>query len=63
MGRRIRPETADATLVIQTLEPDGEARLQRAAGELARHAADDLGARCHWAIASALHPCVSLPPD
>ncbi len=60
---RIRPETADATLVIQTLEPDGEARLQRAAEEFARHAADDLGARCHWAIASAEHPCVSLPPD
>ena len=27
------------------------------------HAADDLGARCDWAIASAQHPFVNLPPD
>lgn len=58
---RIRGDTVDATLVIQTLERDGEARLSRAADELARHAKEDLGAICRWAIASASEPQVCLP--
>ena len=58
---RIRAETRDATLVIQTLDPDGEARLTQAAEELTHHIEEDLGAACHWAIASARSPQVTLP--
>jgi DNA/RNA-binding domain of Phe-tRNA-synthetase-like protein len=58
---RIRAETRDATLVIQTLETDGEARLTQAAAEFAHHAKADLGATCHWAIASSQSPQVALP--
>jgi DNA/RNA-binding domain of Phe-tRNA-synthetase-like protein len=57
---RIRAKTTAATLVIQTLEPDGEDRLSRAAEDFARHARDDLGAACRWAIASAARPRVDL---
>ena len=57
---RIRPETRDATLVLQTLAVDGEERLTKAAEELTRHAADDLGASCAWAIASADTPLVEV---
>ena len=57
---RIRPETRDALVVIQTLAADGEARLHAAAETFAELAAQDLGATCHWAIASAARPCVDL---
>ncbi len=57
---RIQPTTVDATLVLQTLSPDGEDRLTRAAGELARHAENDLGATCAWAIAGAETPVVEV---
>ncbi len=57
---RIQPTTRDATLVLQTLAADGEERLTRAAEELAKHARDDLGATCAWAIASADTPLVEV---
>ena len=57
---RIRPETRDATLVLQTLEADGQSRLSAAAAELSHHVTADLGGRCHWAIASADAPAISL---
>lgn len=57
---RIRPETRAATLVLQTLAPDGEARLTAAAEQLAACAAADLGAACRWAIASAETPRVEV---
>ena len=57
---RIHPETRDATLVLQTLAVDGEERLTNAAEKLAKHARDDLGAACAWAIASADAPLVTL---
>ena len=57
---RIRPETRDATLVLQTLEPDGAERLAAAAEELSALAAQDLGATCRWAIAGAGTPRVEL---
>ncbi len=53
---RIRPETSDAAVVIQTLAADGAERLARAAEELASLAASDLGATCRWAVASAAAP-------
>ena len=57
---RIQPHTTDATLVLQTLAADGEERLTNAAEELARHARDDLGATCAWAIASVDAPLVEV---
>ena len=60
---RIRPETRDATLVLQTLEADGEARLTAAAEALTALAAADLGAAGRWAIASAERPQVELELD
>ncbi|MCH7555813.1 MAG: hypothetical protein IIC08_07480 [Proteobacteria bacterium] len=57
---RIQPATTDATLVLQTLADDGAERLTQAAEELAKHARDDLGASCAWAIASADTPVVEL---
>ena len=57
---RIRAETEDALVVIQTLAADGEARLTAAAETFAHLAGQDLGARCHWAIASADRPAVDL---
>ena len=57
---RIRPTTHDATLVLQTLADDGAARLKTAAEELAKHARDDLGATCDWAIAGADTPMVAV---
>lgn len=60
---RIRPETRDATLVLQTLEADGEARLTAAAEALTALAAEDLGATGRWAIASAERPRVELKLD
>lgn len=58
---RIRAETLDAAVVLQTLDPDGTARLTEAAAELAAHAGRDLGASCHWAIASADAPTICVP--
>lgn len=57
---RIRAETVDAAVVLQTLDPNGTARLTDAAAELATLASRDLGARCHWAIASAETPAISV---
>jgi DNA/RNA-binding domain of Phe-tRNA-synthetase-like protein len=57
---RIRPETRDAVVAIETLEPDGEARLQGAIGLLRHHAEGGLGAKTHWAIASKALPSVTL---
>ena len=57
---RIQPATTDATLVLQTLADGGAERLTQAAEELAKHAGDDLGASCAWAIASADAPVVEL---
>ena len=57
---RIQPATTDATLVLQTLADDGAERLNTAAEELAKHARDDLGATCAWAIASADTPVVVI---
>ncbi len=54
------PGTGSAALVLQTLAGDGESRLRAAAGELAQHAADDLGARARWAIASKDAPDVTV---
>ncbi len=50
---RIQPTTRDATVVLQTLADDGAERLTNAAEELAKHAREDLGATCAWAIANA----------
>lgn len=58
---RVRAETVNAAVVLQTLDPNGTARLTEAAAELAAHAGRDLGASCHWAIASADSPTISLP--
>ncbi|MEM7225202.1 MAG: phenylalanine--tRNA ligase beta subunit-related protein [Pseudomonadota bacterium] len=61
---RIRPETRDTLVVIQTLADDGEARLSAAAERFAQLAGQDLGATCHWSIANAAMPHVTLPtPD
>jgi DNA/RNA-binding domain of Phe-tRNA-synthetase-like protein len=60
---RVTAETRDAVVVLQTLEEDGTARLTAAAEELACAAADHLGARCSWAIASAATPQVTLDVD
>ncbi len=57
---RIQPTTRDATLVLQTLADDGAERLTSAAEELTKHAQDDLGATCDWAIASADAPTVAV---
>ena len=57
---RIQPSTTDATLVLQTLADDGAERLASAAEELTKHARDDLGATCDWAIASADAPTVAV---
>lgn len=57
---RVRPETRDAVVVLQTLAPDGARRLTCAAEDLARQCADHLGARCTWAVASRDRPRVSL---
>ncbi len=57
---RIQPSTTDATLVLQTLSLDGAERLTSVAEELAKHARDDLGASCAWAIASADEPVVVI---
>ncbi len=57
---RIQPSTTDATLVLQTLSDDGAERLASAAEELTKHARDDLGATCDWAIASADAPTVAV---
>ena len=54
------PGTRSAALVLQTLAWDGDSRLRAAAAELAQHAADDLGARAQWAIASAEVPDVAV---
>jgi DNA/RNA-binding domain of Phe-tRNA-synthetase-like protein len=57
---RILPTTRDATVVLQTLADDGTERLTNAAEELAKHARDDLGATCTWAIASTDTPVVQI---
>ncbi len=57
---RIQESTVDATLVLQTLSNDGADRLSRAAEELTKHARDDLGATCDWALASADAPTVAV---
>ena len=57
---RIRPETRDALVAIETLEPDGEARLQGAIGLFRHHAEGSLGAKTQWAIASKALPSVTL---
>jgi len=57
---RILPTTRDATVVLQTLADDGTERLTSAAEELAKHARDDLGATCTWAIASVDAPQVEI---
>lgn len=58
---RVRAETVNAAVVLQTLDPNGTAPLTEAAAELAAHAGRDFGASCHWAIASADSPTISLP--
>ncbi len=58
---RIRADTVNAAVVLQSLDPNGTARLSEAAAELAAHACRDLGARCHWAIAGAKQPAISVP--
>ena len=60
---RIRAETEDAVVVVQTLAPDGAARLEQAARCFAAQASEHLGARCQWAIAGPDQPKVSLPLD
>ena len=57
---RIRPETRDALVAIETLEPDGETRLQGASGLFRHHAEGGLGAKSSWAIASKARPSVTL---
>lgn len=57
---RIRPETRDAVVLIQTLEPDGETRLAGAIGLFRHHAEGGLGAQSQWAIASKALPSVTL---
>jgi DNA/RNA-binding domain of Phe-tRNA-synthetase-like protein len=57
---RIRPETRDALIVIQTLEPDGAERLAKAIAEFATIAREALGATSRWVVASAEAPVVGL---
>lgn len=57
---RIRPETREATVVIQTLEPDGERRLAAAIDLFRTYAERDLGAETHWAVASSAQPIVTI---
>ena len=57
---RIRAETRDAVIVIQTLQPDGERRLGHAIGLFRTHVEHDLKAASHWAIASAAQPTVAV---
>jgi DNA/RNA-binding domain of Phe-tRNA-synthetase-like protein len=53
---RIREETSQATVVIQTLEDPEGGRLEAAAAAFAAHVSEDLGARCRWAIADRANP-------
>jgi len=57
---RIRPATREAVVVFETLEPDGETRLQGAIGLFRHHAESGLGAKTHWAIASKAMPSLTL---
>ncbi len=53
---RIREETSQATVVIQTLEDPEGGRLEAAAAAFAAHVSEDLGARCRWTIADRANP-------
>ena len=57
---RIRPETKDALIVVQTVEEDGAERLAKATAEFTALARDGLGAQSRWVIASAAAPVVRL---
>jgi DNA/RNA-binding domain of Phe-tRNA-synthetase-like protein len=57
---RVRVDTREALVVIQTLEKDGEARLQRAIADFSELAERALGAASRWAIASVRTPEVSV---
>jgi len=57
---RIRAETKDALIVVQTLEEDGAERLARATAEFTALARDGLGAQSRWVIASAAVPIVGF---
>ena len=57
---RIRAETLDALIVVQTLEDDGAARLARAAAEMSAVVAAAWGAQSRWAVASAAVPAVRI---
>lgn len=46
--------------MLQTLVDDGAERLTNAAEELAKHAREDLGATCAWAIASMDAPMIEV---
>ncbi len=57
---RVRAQTRDALIVIQTLEEDGAERLAKATAEFTALARDGLGAQSRWVIASAAAPLVGL---
>jgi DNA/RNA-binding domain of Phe-tRNA-synthetase-like protein len=57
---RIRAETRDALIVIQTLEADGMERLARATAELGQIAHAAFGATGRWTVASIGAPNVTL---
>jgi DNA/RNA-binding domain of Phe-tRNA-synthetase-like protein len=57
---RIRAETSDALIVIQTLEADGPERLARACEDFAALTRDAFAATSRWVVASADRPLVRL---
>jgi len=57
---RIRPQTRDALIVIQTLEADGSERLARASEDFAAVVRDAFAAASRWVVASADQPVVRL---
>jgi DNA/RNA-binding domain of Phe-tRNA-synthetase-like protein len=57
---RVRAETRDALVVIQTLEANGAERLERAIEDFAGVARAALGAASRWAVASAEVPVVEI---
>ncbi|HMK68619.1 MAG TPA: phenylalanine--tRNA ligase beta subunit-related protein [Stellaceae bacterium] len=56
----VKPDSREAVVAIETLEPDGETRLQGAIGLFRHHAEGGLGAKTQWAIASKALPSVTL---
>jgi DNA/RNA-binding domain of Phe-tRNA-synthetase-like protein len=57
---RIRAETVDALIVIQTLEADGPERLARASEDFSALARDAFSAASRWVVASADRAIVRL---